>query len=203
MKTKDLIQGDAELWHAATHHAFLDEVRNGTLAPSAFTRWLSQDYHFAMALTRTQARTLASAPREDLELLAGGVQALVAELAWFERNASEREVDLKAPLHATARAYVDHLRGLTYEPYSVQLTALWALERAYLEGWRTALPGAPEFRDFVEHWTNDAYAAYVDALEASANRVLSRGGDAEREAFRWVAKYERAFWEMAYADGHV
>jgi thiaminase/transcriptional activator TenA len=71
MKTKDLIQGDAELWHAATHHAFLDEVRNGTLAPSAFTRWLSQDYHFAMALTRTQARTLASAPREDLELLAG------------------------------------------------------------------------------------------------------------------------------------
>lgn len=198
MKTNDLIQGDAELWHAATHHAFLDEVRRGTLAPAAFARWLSQDYHFAVALLRTQARTLASAPREALELLAGGVQALVAELDWFERQASEFEVDLTAPLHATARAYVDYLHGLTYEPYAVQLTALWALERAYLEGWRTALPGAPRFRDFVEHWTNDAYAAYVDALEASANRVLARGGDAEREAFRWVAKYEQAFWEMAY-----
>ena len=24
MNAKDLIQGDAELWHAATHHAFID-----------------------------------------------------------------------------------------------------------------------------------------------------------------------------------
>jgi len=28
-------------------------------------------------------------------------------------------------------------------------------------------------------------------------------GEAEREAFRWVAKYEQAFWEMAYARGDV
>ena len=198
MKAKDLIEGDAELWHAATHHAFLDEVRDGTLAPAAFARWLAQDYHFAVALTRTEARALACAPREDLELLIGGIQAMVAELDWFERKASERAIDLDAPLHPTARAYIDYLRALADEPYSVQLTALWALERAYLEGWRTARPGAPAFREFVEHWTSDAFAAYVDALEAAANRAISQGGDPEREAFRWVAKYEQAFWEMAY-----
>ncbi len=72
-----------------------------------------------------------------------------------------------------------------------------------VEGWRTARPGAPAFREFVEHWTNDTYAEYVDALEAAANRAIGRGGDAEREAFRWVAKYEQAFWEMAFARGHV
>ena len=27
--------------------------------------------------------------------------------------------------------------------------------------------------------------------------------DAEREAFRRVAQHEQAFWEMAYAGGHV
>ncbi len=203
MKAKDLIEGDAELWHAATHHAFLDEVRDGTLAPAAFARWLSQDYHFAVALTRTEARALACAPRQDLELLVGGIQAMVTELDWFESKASERAIDLDLPLHRTARAYIDYLRALADEPYSVQLTALWALERAYLEGWRTARPGAPAFREFVERWTSDAFATYVGALEAAANRAISQGGDPEREAFRWVAKYEKDFWEMAYARGDV
>jgi thiaminase/transcriptional activator TenA len=203
MTTEDLIRGEAELWHAATHHPFLDEVREGTLQPASFARWLSQDHHFAVALTRAEARYLATAPREDFELLAGGVQAMVAELEWFERKASERDLALNVPLHSTARAYVDYLHALSYQPYSVQLTALWALERAYLEGWRTALPGAPAFREFVERWTNEAYAAYVGGLEAAANRALARGGEAEREAFRWVARYERAFWAMAYGDGDV
>ena len=203
MNTRELIQAEAGLWRAATHHAFLDEVRDGTLAPAAFARWLAQDYHFAVALTRTEARALACAPREDLELLVGGIQAMVAELDWFERKASERAIDLDAPLHPTARAYIDYLRALADEPYSVQLTALWALERAYLEGWRTARPGAPAFREFVERWTSDAFATYVDALEAAANRAIGQGGDTEREAFRWVARYEKDFWEMAYARDDV
>ena len=203
MKARDLIEGNAQLWRAATHHAFLDEVRDGTLAPDNFARWLSQDYHFAVALTRTEARALACAPREDLELLVGGIQAMVAELDWFESKASERAIDLDVSLHPTARAYIDYLRTLTDEPYSVQLTALWALELAYLEGWRTARPGAPAFREFVKHWTNDAYTAYVDALEAAVNRVLADAGEPEREAFRWIASYERDFWQMAYACGHV
>ncbi len=176
-------------------------MRDGTIAPAAFARWLAQDYHFGVALTRTEARILASAPREDLELLAGGVQAMVAELDWFERKASERGIDLNVPLHPTARAYIDYLHALTHEPYSVQLTALWALEFAYLEGWRTGLPGAPAFRESVEHWTNDGFAAYVAALEAATNRVLAQGGDTQRQTFRRVAKYEQAFWEMAYVRG--
>ncbi len=124
---------------------------------------------------------------------------MLAELAWFERKAAERGLDLTTPLHPTARAYADYLQATTHEPYAVQLTVLWVLERAYLEAWRTALPGAPAYREFVEHWTNDAYAAWVDALEAAASRVLAHGGEAEREAFRWVARYERDFWQMAYA----
>lgn len=198
MTARDLIRGDPNLWHDATHHAFLDEVRNGTLAPAAFARWLAQDYHFGVALTRAEARYLAGAPREDLALLANGVQAMVAELDWFEHKAAERGIDLDVPLHATARAYIDYLHALTYAPYPAQLTALWALERAYLEGWQTALPGAPAFREFVERWTSEAFSAYVEALESAANRVLAQAGDVAREAFRWVATYERAFWQMAY-----
>ena len=38
----------------------------------------------------------------------------------------------------------------------------------------------------------------MEALESAANRVLAQAGDLAREAFRWVATYERAFWQMAY-----
>ena len=199
MRTRDLIAGDAELWRAATHHPFLDGVREGDLDPAAFSRWLVQDYHFALALTRAEARYLANAPRGDLEVLLQGLQAMVGELAWFEQKADEGALELSAPLHPTARAYADYLQATTYEPYAVQLTALWALERAYLEAWRTALPGAPAYREFVAHWTNEAYAAWLERLDAAADRVLARGGDRERDAFRWVARYERDFWQMAYS----
>jgi len=199
MRTRDLIAGDAELWRAATHHPFLDGVREGDLDPAAFSRWLVQDYHFALALTRAEARYLANAPRGDLEVLLQGLQAMVGEFAWFEQKADEGALELSAPLHPTARAYADYLQATTYEPYAVQLTALWALERAYLEAWRTALPGAPAYREFVAHWTNEAYAAWLERLDAAADRVLARGGDRERDAFRWVARYERDFWQMAYS----
>jgi thiaminase/transcriptional activator TenA len=203
MRTRDLIAGDAELWRAATHHPFLEGARDGELDPAAFSRWLVQDYHFALALTRVEARYLANAPRQDFEVLLQGMEAMVAELAWFERKAAEVALELTALIHPTARAYVDYLQAITYQPYSVQLTALWALERAYLEAWRTALPGAPAYREFVEHWTNRDYAAWVERLEAAANRVLASGGDAERDAFRWIARYERDFWQMAYSGDHA
>ena len=28
-----------------------------------------------------------------------------------------------------------------------------------------------------------------------------QAGEAEREAFRWVARYEQDFWQMAYTGG--
>ena len=199
MKASDLIAGDAALWHAATHHPFLDGVRDGELDLAAFSRWLVQDHHFALGLTRAEGRYLAGAPREDFGVLLQGIEAMVAELAWFEGKAEERSLALGAPIHPTARAYVDYLHAVTYQPYAVQLTVLWALERAYLEAWRTALPGGPDYREFVEHWTNPAYADWVGRLEAAADRVLAGGGEAEREAFRQVARYERDFWQMAFS----
>lgn len=202
MTVQELIESEAELWHAATHHSFLDGVRDGTLAEEAFSHWLAQDYQFALALTRAEGRYLAHAPREDLEILAQGIGAMVQELRWFERKAGERGVNLAAPLSPAARAYVGYLQAVSYEPHGVQVTALWALERAYLEGWRTALPGAPAYQEFVEHWTNDAYVAWVGALEMAVNRLLAGGGEAERDAFRWVARYERDFWQMAYTRSH-
>ena len=56
MKPADLLAHHADAWHAATHHQFLDAVRDGSLAPNIFATWLVQDYLFVLDELTCQAR---------------------------------------------------------------------------------------------------------------------------------------------------
>jgi thiaminase len=196
-----LLTRHAAAWQAATIHPFLAGVRDGSVAADSFDRWLAQDYLFAQALVRAQSRIAAGAPLADVGLLAGGVVATVGELVWFEEMAARRGVALDVAMHPTTRAYCDFLLGLTYAAYAAQVTAIWALERTYLEGWNSARPGAEPYREFVERWTTDGFRSYVDDLQAAVDRQLETSvGDQAREAedaFLWVTHYERGFWDMA------
>jgi thiaminase len=196
-----LLTGHAAAWEAATVHPFLAGVRDGSVPADSFDRWLAQDYLFARTLVRAQSRIAAAAPFADIGLLAGGVVATVGELGWFEDMAARRGVPLGAPTHPANRAYCDFLLALTYAAYPAQITAIWALERTYLESWEGARPGAPPYREFVERWTTDAFRSYVGDLQAAVDRQLQDAvGEQAREAedaFVWVTHYERRFWDMA------
>ena len=200
-----LITANENLWHDATHHPFLNQIQRGTLASEAFATWLVQDYHFASHLLASQSLMLSHAPRTDQALLIGGLVALESELTWFETNAKARNLDLTQPLLPTCRAYVDFLLALPRQPYVTQITSLWAAERAYLDGWTTTLPCHATYREFSERWTTPAFHEYVGGLEAAANRALADASDNQRETtqayFRWMAIYERDFWQMAFAGG--
>ncbi len=199
-----LIRAYERMWKEATRHPFLEEVKVGTLAPERFARWLVEDYHFVRHLFKMQARLAAAAPRRDLDLIARGLCSLVEELHWFERNAQRLKLDLTLPMLPACKAYTDFLHSLSYEPYVAQLVALWALERAYLEGWQQALPAASPYEEFVQRWTAPEFEEYVNALEQAALQALEDAAEHERtaaaEAFYWVAYYERTFWDMVY-DG--
>lgn len=199
----DLLARHTAAWQVATHHPFLDGVRDGTLPRTAFRAWLAQDYRFVGDLLAFQARLLARAPRRDQALLVGGLAALEAELTWFEAHAGQQGVALSVERHPTTAAYRAFLVGLERWPYAAALVALWALERAYLEAWRGAAPGHPAYRPFVERWTAPAFATYVAELERAAEAALvsSERGRADEEAFLAVARLERAFWAMAWAEG--
>jgi thiaminase len=196
-----LLTRHASAWQAATVHPFLAGVRDGSLAADAFDRWLAQDYRFAQALVRAQSRIAAGAPFADVGLLAGGVVATVGELGWFEGMAAGRGLALDAAVHPTTRAYCDFLLALPYSAYPAQITAIWALERSYLESWEGVRPGAQPYREFVERWTTDAFRSYVGDLQAAVDRQLETAvGEQAREAedvFVWVTYYERGFWDMA------
>jgi thiaminase/transcriptional activator TenA len=195
----DLLARHADAWGRATRSPFLDAVRDGTLPAAAFDTWLVQDAHFLGDLLHFQARLLARAPRPAQAVLAGGCVALVEELDWFTRIAADRGLDLAAPRLPATEAYAHLLDRLDATDVGTALTALWAVERAYLDAWTSTLPGAGGYREFVEHWTVPGFASYVAGLETAADAVGPAGhtGPDEDAAFLDVAEAEAAFWEMA------
>lgn len=205
MKARRLIERYPEVWRGATHHPFLDGAREGGLPGGTFETWLVQDYLFVSDLLVFQSRLLARAPRPAQGVIAGGLVALVDELGWFEERARSLGLELGASRHPTTVAYRDFLSDLEGSPYPVAITALWAMERAYLEAWRTAMPGHPDYREFVEHWTTPEFAGYVAGLEEAADAALDGISDDERveAAFLGVAQVERDFWRMAFSGGET
>jgi formylaminopyrimidine deformylase / aminopyrimidine aminohydrolase len=146
------------LWTAATHHPFLDAVRDGTITDAAFDRWLAQDALFVADLLIFQARLLARAPRQAQTALVGGCSALVAELDWFEDQAARRGLHLQAPPLPATLTYRELLQRLDAAPYEAAITALWVIERVYLLGWTSAASDSTPFAEFVEHWSTPEFA---------------------------------------------
>jgi thiaminase/transcriptional activator TenA len=196
MTGQDLIHKYVDLWKSATLHPFIEGIRSGSMPEETFNSWLAQVYHFVREAIQAQARILAQAPREDLELLADGLRSVVAELSWLENRAQERGISLDIPLCPIVRAQNDFLQSITYKAYPHQITVLWALERSYLEAWKTTLPGNPTYQEFIEHWTT--FDDYVEALEAATNRELAKTEESVSELFYWATWYMTKFWQMGY-----
>ena len=79
---------------------------------------------------------------------------------------------------------------------------MWAVEVAYLEAWRSASLGNGPFRPFVEHWTDAAFAAFVDRLEQAGDGALAVASaahvDAAAAAMAVTFDHEAAFWVMTW-----
>jgi thiaminase len=194
-----LLDRHAQPWRAATRHPFVAAVADGSLPVAAFDTWLVQDALFVADLLRFQARLLARAPRPAQPVLAAGCVALVDELGWFEERAQERSLDLAVPALPATAAYAALLTGLDAADVPTALTALWTIERTYLDAWTAASPGAPAYREFVAHWTAPGFGDYVAGLEAAADRAVGEAvfDEVIDEVFDEVVAAEIGFWDMA------
>lgn len=195
--TSQLIADHPTAWQTATTAPFLDGAADGTLPAEAFDRWLEQDHRFVETLVRAWGQLLGAAPRGDFDLLVGGMRAFVDELAWFEEIATVRGLDLHGPELPATAAYDLALLTLAARPYPEAITAMWAVEAAYLTAWQSALPGADAYTEYITHWANDAFAAFVTDLGRIVDRELPDGPTpAATEAFIEVTRHEAAFWAM-------
>lgn len=199
MPVTKLLEQHAAQWARAVWHPFLDGVRDGSLPWSGFDTWLVQDHHFVEDLLWFQARLLARAPGTPRSVLAAGAVALVEELSWLGGVAERRGVALSGQQLTATKSAAELLRRLDEAPADVALIGLWAIERAYLDAWSYAAPGAPPFAEYVDHWTKPAFESYVDALTHVAGESATAVGD---EVAGWVvaevAVMEQKFWDMAY-----
>lgn len=186
-------------WVHATTHPFLASVRDGTLPLPAFDAWLVQDHHFVGDLLAFQARLLARAPRSAQRVLAAGAVSLVQELAWFEELAEDRGLSLGGPRTPATTAYGELLTRLDALTAGQSLLALWAVERAYLDAWSYAAPGAIPYRPMVAHWTAPEFAAYVAELEVAAEIMNPELTSVTHGIVEDVALAESVFWDMAMA----
>jgi formylaminopyrimidine deformylase / aminopyrimidine aminohydrolase len=203
MRPSDLLTRHVQAWQAATRHQFLDAARDGTLSPQVFGTWLVQDFLFVADEIACQAELLTRAPRAAQHLLIGGLTALISELDWFEAQAQRRNLSLETTLRPACAAYREFMRSLEPRPYPVAITAIWAIERAYLDAWKSAYPCESQYQEYVEHWVNADFEHFVEELEQVAEIALS-SGDLDREAeaaFLRVAQLERDFWDMAWSGG--
>lgn len=194
MTVDQSLQRHADLWTRAVRHRFLDAVSDGSLPEAAFDTWLTQDHYFIEDLLWFQARLLARAPAPARPVLADGIVALVEELAWFEAVSRRRRLALSGDRLPTTQHARELLQRLDNSAVPVGVLGLWAIERAYLDAWSHAAPGAPDLRAYVEHWTTPEFEAYVDAL----GRLSDSSPPDTDEIVAGVAVMEQNFWEMAW-----
>ncbi len=190
-----LIRAAGALWQEATRSPFLDALAEGSLAENAFHCWLSQDYLFAKGLTTFQAILLSKAPRDCHKPLISGLIALDSEMDWFETHSRHRKIELDVLPHPTCRSYIDFLVRSAYgEPYPVLLAILFGVEVSYLAAW-SGLEAKGPYAEFIERWSNPAFAEYVSALGALSARYPHEGA---QRAFDSVLRHERDFWKMTW-----
>lgn len=199
--TAALLRRHKHLWGLVTRNPFVDGIREGTLPKRLFDRWLVQDRFYLDALFSTVARVLAGAPAEERKTLLGVLVSTQGVVEWLDSVRKERRLRSVRQMHPVCRAYVDHVTALSFAPYPVAVTALWAQDRAFFDAWRSARPGGDGYRPIVATWTSKEVEARCKRLRGMADRALRGAGRADRvkaeRAFEQVVRYELDFWVMA------
>lgn len=194
------------LWERILEHRFLLETRDGKIADDTFKTWMRQDYLFVQAAVPFIAALIAKAPVEHRSGLSQALPALEQELELFRVRAAAAGVALDDVRPSfTNHAYVQFLIATAYSAsYAEGFTVLYVAEKAYLDSWmvvRSGIDRGSPWYPFVQNWTSDAFAGWVDYLENRLDELAEEAGPRERSRmarlFELTARYELAFWEMA------
>ncbi|MGC4937380.1 transcriptional regulator [Kribbella sp. DT2] len=198
--TRTLLSGQASAWRRILDHPFVAETSAGSLPAATFNRWLAEDHFFVRSFQVYLAELSAIAPDDQArEVLAGGIAALVPELALFEKAAAERGLDLTAEPSLLNVGYSSYLLGTVREGWPVAITVLYAVEKAYYAAWAsvrdTTGPDTP-YAGFIANWSSPEFSAYVDQLAALVDRETPT--PSMELGFDRVVRFELAFWDLVH-----
>jgi thiaminase/transcriptional activator TenA len=201
------------IWRAQREHPFVRGIGDGSLDLDRFRFWVRQDYRFLVEYCRLFALGAARAP--DLDTLGRFADLLQAtartEMDLHRAYAAEfgisgRELE-QTPMAPTTRAYTDFLvrtaaTGDFAELAAALLPCMWGFAEigdALAAGPR---PADPRYAAWIDAYSGAEFASLVEWCRELVDRVAEAVGEAVRErmteAFVTSARYELAFWEMAW-----
>lgn len=199
----------AAVWSGLAAHAFVRELRAGTLPLEKFRFFLEQDLLYLPELCRAIA--LGAAKADDPGPFARALADTLEVEIPSTRRLLERAVELGAPdrggqaaLAPAALGYASWLvatafQGGALEVMAAVLPCAWSYGEIGAGG---EIATHPLYADWLRFYAGAEYAALVEEMRAGLER-LATGIDEERAArvsaiFAAGARFERAFWDMAY-----
>src|SRR2546425_4115146 len=193
-------------WTAMLAHPFLRQTAAGTLPAGRFETWLRQDYLFVREDLGFIGCLIARAPVNLRRLLGEFIPALHREIDLFESMAKELGVSLEGiEPSPVCHAYNMFLLATAHtRSFAESFAVLYGAEKAYFDSWNQVKKQQTQtspYQRFIDHWSNDAFAAWVNQLAQELNTLAAACGASElarmEELFRLTARYEYLFWDMA------
>ncbi len=211
-----LRKNSGRIWTDATNHPFITELGDGSLSEDKFRRYFLQDYLFVNQLAKVAGLAVAKAPELDAARPFGDFLSVLlgAEDSLFQRafdvmNVPESEFR-SATLLPTTDAFSNYLVGLSSAGTFEEICcAMYVVEGVYLD-WADRLDGAGArpadsghplggiYQEWIDIHTDESLGPFVRYLASQVNASSGLRTGHFQIIFNQVARYEFAFWEMAY-----
>lgn len=200
----------ADDWHAATTHAFINALADGTLDRDKMAGYLQQDYLFVEGFVRLLASAVAHAPSLPDAVPGAQFLGLICgpENTYFLRALKALDVpqanEAAPETHAFQALMDDARRSGRYE---IMLSVLVVAEWVYLD-WATPFEDkADDLPFWLGEWitlhTGAGFESVVAYLRAQLDAVWLGLDDAARAevqaTFTKAVAFERAFFDAAWA----
>lgn len=208
-------EGAADPWHAYTHHAFVEGLRDGSLPRAAFLHYLIQDYVFLVHFSRAWSLALVKAETlAEMKVCAGTVDALVNQEMWLHvKTCASEGIDEATLFEATEAA-----ENLAYTRYVMDaglqgdfldmMAALSPCVMGYGEiGLRLAADKAPDtpYGEWIATYSDPEYqsvcATVGNMIDTAVARRIGDLANAPRATalqnrFTRSTQLEIGFWQM-------
>lgn len=203
-------------WHAYTHHAFVEGLRDGSLPRSAFLHYLVQDYVFLVHFARAWSLAVVKADTmNEMKVCSGIVNALVAhEMALHVKTCAAEGID-----EATLFSASEETENLAYTRYVMDaglqgdfldlMAALAPCSFGYGEiGTRLAATASPDtpYTDWINTYDDAEYQDGIASIGVMIDAAVARrlGPDPSntarwpqlQERFATATRLEIGFWDM-------
>lgn len=201
-----LVSANWAAWQAMAAHPFVLALAAGTLPEAAWRAWVQQDRVFVLEERRVAGALRAHGLPPALERLCDQLdQALAHEAAAFAAEAGRLGFAADAEPWPVCLGYTAYLLEAARDGLLEGLVALLGVERAYLDTWtavRASSPPGSPYRTWIENWTSDGFRDFVRELAGQVDELAGAPPPALairlETRFARVARFELAFWQMAW-----